>query len=331
MTIHYHGWFNGLASFAVCAAMLPMVRYLAFRWQLHDVPGALKIHTTPTPRLGGVALGFALLSGMSIGGTGLFAPALDLYLALLLLWITGLIDDLRGLSPVIRLTAQCAAGLLIAQTQWGLVIAGNRVLDTLATCLFVAVFVNAFNFIDGSDGLVGGVSAIVGLGYILLYSDRMASVGAAVSWSLFGACLGFLLFNFPPAKIFMGDSGSTVLGLMIAFLSLDFYRVHHSIGTHWLLPLVFAGLPLMDFILAVLRRLRKKVSPFAGDRQHFYDLLLQQGWSARLVAVCAYLATGTLVMIGWLCSQPNWMFSILILSVTFGYMCFSAIRLGSLR
>lgn len=329
--IHYHGWFNGLASFAVCAALLPVVYHFAIRWQLHDVPGALKIHNVPTPRLGGIALGCALLSGISIGGSGLFIHALDFYLALLLLWIIGLIDDLTGLSPVVRLLAQCTAGLLIAQTQWGLVITGSPVLNAIATCLFVAVFVNAFNFFDGSDGLVGGVSAIVGLGYILLYSDHAASVGAAVSWSLFGACLGFLLFNFPPAKIFMGDSGSTVLGLMVAFLGLDFYRVHHSIGTHWLLPLVFAGLPLMDFFLAVLRRLRKKVSPFTGDRQHFYDLLLQQGWSARPVALGAYLATGALVMIGWLCNQPNWMFSILVLFVTFGYMFFSAIRLGSLR
>lgn len=251
---HYHGWFNGLVSFLTCVGMLPIVRYFAARWQLHDLPGLLKIHTTPIPRLGGVAVGCALLLGISLGGGGLFVHALEFYLALLLVWSVGLLDDLANLSPVTRLWAQFAAGFLISQTEWRLTITGNSIVDTFATCIFVAIFVNAFNFFDGSDGLVGGVAAVVALGYVLVYSGRAASVGTAVSWSLLGACLGFLLFNFPPARIFLGDSGSTLLGLVVAFLSLDFYKVHHAIGTHWLLPLVFAGLPLMDFFLAVFRR-----------------------------------------------------------------------------
>ena len=328
---HYHGWFNGLASFLVCAGMLPVVGYFATRWQLHDVPGALKIHATPTPRLGGAALGCAVLLGISIGGTGLFVHGLEFYLALLLVWAIGLVDDLLNLSPATRLWAQFAAGFLIAQTEWGLVITGNSIVDTAATCIFVAIFVNAFNFFDGADGLVGGVAAIVALGYVLLYTNGAASVGAAASWSLFGACLGFLLFNFPPAKIFLGDSGSSLLGFVVAFLSLDFYKVHHSIGMHWLLPLVFAGLPLMDFFLAMVRRLKKKVSPFSGDRQHFYDLLLQQGWSAKPVALGTYLVTGTLILIGWLCTQSSGVFSTLVVCVTFGYMLVAAVRLGSMR
>src|SRR5262249_36507533 len=141
------------------------------------------------------------------------------------------------------------------------------------------------------------------------------SAGGAVSWSLLGACLGFLAYNFPPARIFMGDSGSTVLGVLIAFLSLDFYRVHHHLGSHWLLPLVFAALPLMDFFLAVIRRLRKRVSPFSGDRGHFYDLLLDRGWSSMHVALGAYAVTGGLLVVGWLCIHPDWKLSVLLLFV----------------
>jgi UDP-GlcNAc:undecaprenyl-phosphate/decaprenyl-phosphate GlcNAc-1-phosphate transferase len=331
MPLHFHGWFNGAASFLACALSLPVVLRLAHRWELHDLPGELKAHSVPTPRLGGIGIGCALILGMSIGGTGLFSQALDVFLALLLVWATGLLDDLRGLSPSTRLFAQIAAGLLVAQTPWRLAVSGNAALNICATCFFVVLFVNAFNFFDGADGLAAGVVAVAGLGYALLYSIRAASVGAAVSWSLLGACLGFLLFNFPPAKIFMGDSGSTVLGFLLAFLSLDFYRVHHAIGTRLLLPLIFAGLPLLDLFLAVFRRIRKRQSPFLGDRQHIYDLLQEQGWSARPIAFGSYLATAGLVLLGWLCNYLSPALALLAIALAFGSLLITAVRLGSLR
>lgn len=330
--LHFHGWFNGTVSFIVCVLFLPVVLRVATLWRLHDLPGNLKPHPLPTPRLGGVAMGIALISGLSFGGNGLFSTALLLFLALLIVWVIGVIDDLRGLPPGARLAAQFVAALLISQTQWGLTVFSNRLVDILLTCLFVMLFVNAFNFFDGADGLAAGVVAVASLGYALLYSARAPSVGAAVSWSLLGTCFGFLLFNFPPAKIFMGDSGSTVLGLLLAFLGLDFYRVHHSIGVHLFLPLIFAGLPILDLLLAVLRRLRKRVSPFEGDRQHLYDLLNQQGWSARPIAYTSYLATAGLVLLGWLCTSfLNPAVALFAIALAFGSLLISAVRLGSLR
>ena len=331
MAIPFHGWFNGLVALLVCAGTLPIVRSLAARWNLHDSPGELKIHTVPTPRLGGVSMGLALLAGLSIGGAGLFLHAWDIYLAMFLLWGTSLIDDLQTLPPAIRLFVHCIAGLVVARTQWGLTLFGNPLLDAALTCIFVMLFVNAFNFFDGADGLAAGSAALVSLGYVLLYTSRAPSVGAAVAWSLLGTCLGFLLFNFPPAKIFMGDSGSTVLGFLIAFLGLDFYRVHHAVGTHLLLPLVFAGIPLLDLILAVFRRLKKRVSPFAGDRQHYYDLLQQRGWAARPIAIGSYLATVVLILLGLLCDRLNPGLAFAALSLTFASLILTAVRLGSLR
>ena len=327
----FHGWFNGLVAFLVCAGTLPVVRSLATRWNLHDHPGELKIHTVPTPRLGGVSMGLAMLAGLSIGAPGFFLHAWGIYLAMFLLWSTSLIDDLRGLPPATRLVVHCIAGLLVARTQWGLTLIGNPVLDAALTCIFVMIFVNAFNFFDGADGLASGGAALASLGYALLYTSRAPSVGAAVAWSVLGACLGFLLFNFPPAKIFMGDSGSTVLGFLIAFLGLDFYRVHHAVGTHLLLPLVFAGIPLLDLLLAVFRRLKKRMSPFAGDRQHYYDLLQQRGWAARPIAIGSYLATTGLILLGLLCDRLNPGLAFAALSLTFASLFFTAVRLGSLR
>src|SRR5215470_2555674 len=329
--LHFYGWFNGSVAFLVCVLFLPAVLRMAYRWRLHDLPGALKSHSLPTPRLGGLAMGCALLAGISIGGTGLFSPALLVFLALLLVWITGLVDDLTGLSPGIRLPLQFLAGALVAQTQWCLTVFGHKWLDAFLTCIFVVLFVNALNFLDGADGLAAGVVGVVSFGYAMLYSARAPSVGAAISWSLLGACLGFLLFNFPPAKIFMGDSGSTVLGFLIAFLGLDFYRVHHAIGTHWLLPLTFAGLPLLDLCFAVVRRIRRRASPFLGDREHLYDLLQKQGWSARPIAFGSYLATAGLVILGWLSSHLNPGIAFLVIGIAFGSLIVAAVRLGSLR
>jgi len=329
--LHFYGWFNGSVAFLLCVLFLPVVLRLAHRWQLQDLPGELKPHSRPTPRLGGLAMGCALVAGISLGGAGLFAPALLVFLALLLVWLTGLIDDLTGLSPAIRLATQCLAGLLVAQTQWCLMASGHNWLDALLTCVFIVLFVNAFNFFDGADGLAAGVVAVVSFGYVVVYSTRAPSVGAAISWSLLGASLGFLLFNFPPAKIFMGDSGSTVLGFLVAFLGLDFYRVHHTIGTHWLLPLTFAGLPLLDLCLAIVRRIRRRASPFLGDREHLYDLLQKQGWSARPIAFGSYLATAGLVMLGWLSNHLNPGIAFLIIGIVFGSLIVTAVRLGSLR
>ena len=276
-------------------------------------------------------MGSAILAGTSIGGRGLFSHALLVFLALVIVWVVGILDDLTSLPPVLRLAAQLIAGLLVAQTQWRIVASGNALLDSLLTCLFVVIFVNALNFFDGADGLLAGVTSVVCLGYIVLYSTRGPSVGAAISWAMLGGSLGFLLFNFPPAKIFMGDSGSTVLGFLVAFLGLDFYRVHYTIGTHWLLPIAFAGLPLLDLCLAVVRRVRKRASPLLGDRQHLYDLLQQRGWSARPIAIGSYFATACFVLIGWLCISLTPGIAFLAISLAFISLTVTAVRLGSLR
>jgi len=326
-----HGYLAAFLSFAACAALLPLVRRTAVQFQVHDQPGHLKIHSVPIPRLGGVAMMLAIVLGLVVSTYGSPVHLIHFYFALGLIWYAGFIDDLLNLRPEIRLLAQLGAGFLLCQTKWNLTLFNHPILDSILTCLFVAVFVNAFNFLDGSDGIAGGVAALVALGYAAMYATPTTSAGGAVAWSLLGACLGFLVYNFPPARIFMGDSGSTMLGFLIAFLSLDFYRVHHHIGSHWLLPLVFAALPLMDFFLAVIRRLRKRVSPFAGDRGHFYDLLLDRGWSSIHVALGAYAVTGALLVIGWLCIHPDWKISVLLLFVVAFLFAVSLRNFESLR
>jgi len=329
--ISAHSYLAGVVAFLICAGLLPLVRYTAAYLGVHDLPGHLKIHVVPIPRVGGIAIGLAIFASLMFSPFGSSPHLAGVCLALMVIWYVGLLDDLMNLSPMFRLIAQLFAGVLVSQTPWGLKLVGIPLFDTVLTCLFVAVFVNAFNFLDGADGLAGGVAGFIALGYAALYSIPSLNIGGLVAWILLGSCLGFLAFNFPPARIFMGDSGSTTLGFVVAFLALDFYRVHYHIGTRWLLPLVFAALPLLDFFLAVLRRIRRRVSPLAGDRQHFYDLLLERGWSSMQVAFSAYAITGALLVVGWFCMNANWQLSLIASLATVTGLLLLAARLGAFR
>lgn len=323
-------WIAGVTALLMSIIMLPIARAFSMRFHLYDAPGPLKIHTEPIPRLGGVALVAALVAGILLSSISDFRSSVIFFLALGMIWVTSLTDDLRDLSPQVRLASQVVAALILWQGGWRLSVTGTTAVDLVATCLFVSVFANAFNMLDGADGLAGGVAGIIGFGYVLLLGGTTSSLGIAVAWSLVGSCMGFLLFNFPPAKIFMGDSGSTALGFAIAFLGLDLYRGGHAPYPRLLVPLIYAGLPLLDFIFTCLRRLRKGSSPFTGDRGHFYDLLLQRGWSARRVAFFSYMATGLLVVVGWLCHRGDWAFSLYFLPII-GYLLIAAVQPGSLR
>jgi len=137
----------------------------------------------------------------------------------------------------------------------------------------------SFNFLDGIDGLAAGIAGVIALAYIIFPGSAVGVVGCALAWSLLGACIGLLIFNFPPAKIFMGDSGSEALGFSVAFLGLDFIATKSANNASPLLafPLLVAALPLFDAILTILRRLESGRCPFHGDRRYFYDLLRAAG------------------------------------------------------
>jgi UDP-GlcNAc:undecaprenyl-phosphate/decaprenyl-phosphate GlcNAc-1-phosphate transferase len=286
-------------SFCTTCAMLPIILRFARKHELYDPSGPLKIHTTPTPRLGGAAITAGLLAGTAVSAVGATGSVL-VYFSLLLVWVAGLIDDLFGLSPSVRLIIQAAAGVLTWRAGWSVPI-GHAGWNLLATILFIVCFINALNMLDGADGLAAGVSSIIALGFILSTPSHFDAWGRALGFSFLASCISFLLFNFPPAKIFMGDSGSTVLGFVLAVLALNFYRQRSANHVSVLVPLLFAGVPLLDAAFAIVRRLSRGISPFAGDREHSYDLLLKCGWSARKVAFALYALTAMLVTVGLFC------------------------------
>jgi UDP-GlcNAc:undecaprenyl-phosphate GlcNAc-1-phosphate transferase len=129
----------------------------------------------------------------------------------------------------------------------------------------------AFNFLDGSDGLVAGVTAIISVAYVCAYGAGTIGLGPTLAWSLLGASIGFLAYNFPPARIFMGDSGSTTLGFCVAFLGIDFVSRFPAQPNNakWIFPALVAAVPLVDRIVVVLRRIKRGTSPLQGDRYHY--------------------------------------------------------------
>jgi len=322
---------SGVIAFAAALLFTPCVQFTCRQWKLYDVPGPLKIHSRPIPRLGGVAIALALFSGIILPRDFRAFPSWPIFASLTVVWVAGLIDDVRGLPPVARLIAQITAASIIWEGGWRMPFVANTVLNLTATCVLVVWFVNAFNFLDGIDGLAAGTAALLAVGYGLGSASRLGIAGGTLAWALTGACLGFLCFNFAPAKIFMGDSGSTLLGFSLAFLALDLYRAHSAGVASPVFPVLIAAIPLLDAGLAIVRRVLSGGSPFNGDRRHFYDLLVERGWQPRKIVLVCYALTAGLVGIGWLSLRMAIGSAILLTAACWGMLATCAIRLGALR
>ena len=319
-------------GFALVVLLVPIVRKACARWNLYDWPGPLKIHRQPIPRLGGIAVTLAILGGALLSANFSVTGELPVFAALILICTVGAVDDIYGLSVLIRLTAQVIGGALLWFGCASLTVLGSRSIGLLASSLFVVAIVNSMNFLDGADGIASGVAGIIAVGYGVLAWPASDRFTLSIAWALAGSCTGFLPFNLP-ARIFLGDSGSTVLGLCIAFLSLSFYRSFHSYsaGPQLLFPVMVAGLPLLDTTLAIIRRVRGRASPLSGDRKHFPDLLLARGMSARSVALVCYGVTTLFVSIGSIAGRAKPAVFWLLASIGIGTLLVVALRLGALR
>lgn len=248
----------------------------------------LKIHALPIPHSGGIAVFGALcllLLFVSIGGDleegGL--KIAGLLLAGATVFTLGVWDDLKSTHPVARLGIQALAGLV-------LVIFGHRIgapffISLPLTLFYVIGAINAINMEDGLDGLAGGMAALTCLGFAILSAATGQSVNLLISVILCGVLIGFLCYNFYPATIFMGDNGSYFIGFMLAYLAVNFTNLYH--WSTFLAPILIVGVPVFDVAYAILRRLKRGVSLFSGDRSHFYDQLMQKGFTVRrTVLIC---------------------------------------------
>ncbi len=324
-------------SAALCYLITPLVRAQAVRFgALAQIRGR-DIHTVPTPRWGGfamwsaMAVTFLIVKNLPLVGKSFGHETEGIFLAATAIVILGMADDRFQLDALTKLAGQVfAAGILLlygVQILWlpiNGVITLPPSIGQLVTVLIVVVTINAVNFIDGMDGLAAGIVAIAGIAFFafayLLSVDFGFSRAGAPSLTtavLVGVCVGFLPHNAHPARIFMGDSGSMLLGLLLASAAItvtgqvDPNAISAESTGPTLLPLLlpFAvlAIPLVDLILAVVRRVKAGRSPFAPDNEHLHHRLLSAGNSQLKTAFILYLWTATIAFpVTVLAFAPRW-------------------------
>ena len=318
---------------ALAFVLTPLARRLAIRWQALAMPRDRDVHAVATPRMGGVALfaGFALALFVAAR-----LPSLDrsfttgpempwLVASAAIICAVGIIDDRFELDSLTKLAGQVlACGLMVTKGGVQLLyiplghqtVSLGRDLGIPITILFALMLINAMNFIDGLDGLASGVTVIAASAFFVfsfhLAKDGFTDVSAAptlLAAALAGACAGFLPHNFWPARIFMGDSGSMVVGLVLAAAATsattqaDPQAFDSALGSlafylPLLIPLAVLALPFIDLLLAVIRRVRKGRSPFAPDKQHLHHRLLELGHSHRRAVLLLYFWSALVAFAG---------------------------------
>ncbi len=309
--------------------LTPLVRKGAIAMNAQHAARSRDVHKEPTPLLGGLAMYGGLVAAIAVATRLTYLrqafpsarTAGGLLAAGGLLVLIGIVDDRWGMSPVSKLAGQVAAGGILAWSgaylAWIALPGGETLvlepdLSYTVTILIVVITINAVNFIDGLDGLAAGVVGISALSY-MVYSYTLAqsvgipsqSVPAVVSAVLAGACIGFLPHNFNPARIFMGDTGSMLIGLLLAYgpistaasldqnVLVDYGQLHPLNRFPTILPLLVPVailiIPYTDLLMAVIRRTLKGMSPFAADRLHLHHRLLSLGHSQRQSVLLMYL------------------------------------------
>ena len=305
------------AALVIGLIVTPIVRGYAQHRGLLDQPGGRKVHEVPIPRLGGVAMAIAI--AVAIGGATLVNPDLGSTLGLRpnrapailaavgLLLVVGIVDDVRGMRALVKLSFQVAAALLawwlglsIDQLHfpWGIVELGPLALPV--TVAWIVGVINAVNLIDGLDGLAAGVVlTVLGAFGLLAAADGDAPTLFIVAATI-GAAVGFLAYNLHPATIIMGDTGSMVLGFVVAAVAISLMQDGVRPQAPWV-PIVALGVPIIDTIWAVVRRTARGDAFFVADRGHVHHQLLRLGFSQRdamlsLTALSAGLALLAVVL-----------------------------------
>jgi len=310
-------------SLAVSFVATRLVRDVATRRGWVSVPAdGRHVHRAPLPRLGGVAifLAFSLSLGIWLGLSLIFprlveglasSMLLRIYVPACLIFCLGIYDDLQGAGPYLKFSVQAIAAAMLFE-------GGMRVLDLPLifshslpwfvglplTIVWVVAVTNAFNLIDGLDGLAAGSALFSTMVFFVVSLVNHSGLGSLMSVTLAGAILGFLRFNFNPATIFLGDSGSLFIGFMLSALALAGAQKAPTFVAV-AIPVVSFGLPILETLLSILRRLISGRPIFTADREHIHHKLLEMGFSHRQVVVVLYAVSALFAMLSLFLLWPT--------------------------
>jgi len=292
------------------------MRRIAIKKQIVDKPDeSHKTHSNPIPYLGGVAIviGVTLVSYLAlfVGGFSLSKVGLasSILIPALLVGVIGLIDDVKKLTPLSRFVAQNAIAIVSTQILIATQTVGspteNAFVDFLITMFWIVGLTNALNFFDNIDGGASGTAAIsASFLFILALQGSQFSI-AAFALVLAGGTIGFLLWNRPPARIYMGDAGALFLGLLIASLTIRFDPNPINRFAGFLVPFFLMAVPIMDTSVVVTKRLVRRISPFQGGRDHLSHRLMRAGLTKRQSVMSLWLLTVFFCLIALVISHAN--------------------------
>ena len=321
--------------FVICLIITPIVIKFSKKFNLVDIPkDERRVHSKPMPRVGGIAIVISMLLGLgiyyiitkNIPSIALNKKFLGYLLGGIVIFAMGLIDDIVNLKARYKFLFQLAAAFIVYL--FGIRISGIKIpfiytdiinfgwLDLPITLLWIIGITNAINLIDGLDGLAAGISAISATALLIIFITTSASLEAIVITAvLVGATLGFLPYNFNPAKTFMGDVGSNYLGFTLATVSILGFAKGYTVLAI-IVPIIALGVPIFDTLFAMIRRFLKGQPMLSPDGAHIHHRLLKRGFSQRQAVIFLYTVTSILCILAvTIISADIWKFVILIIAI----------------
>jgi UDP-GlcNAc:undecaprenyl-phosphate/decaprenyl-phosphate GlcNAc-1-phosphate transferase len=287
-----------IIALGTTAVSIPWLRRLALSAGFVDTPNARKVHSTPIPLLGGVAIVAGAILAVFFAFRGEVPPSIvGALIAGSIVALLGLVDDRRGLPPIVRLLVQIAAAAILIYFGVRVRLPIPEALNIALTLFWILGITNAINLLDNMDGLSAGVSAVAAAFMTLLGAFNGQYLVSALAAAILGACLGFLRYNFKPAQIFMGDAGAYFLGFWLAVLGIQLRFPQNVNFVTWMVPVLVLGLPIFDTTLVTISRLRRGVHPFTGGQDHLSHRLVQRGFSQREAVLILYLIAGGFGMV----------------------------------
>ena len=285
-----------IVTFITAVILMPIIKKVALHVNAMDYPNERKVHKKPMPRLGGVGIFLAFLVGYMLFANG-SVRMLSILIASFVIVLMGIFDDISPIKARYKLIVQVIAACIT--TFYGNIVLNNisffvfnltfvEPINYIVTIIVIVAITNAMNLIDGLDGLASGISCIyfATIAVIAGILNNLDGLDVILSLIMLGSTLGFLAYNFPPATIFMGDSGSQFLGFIIAVISLLGFK--GTTITSLVVPLLILAIPIFDVILAIIRRLLKGEKIMKADKEHFHHQFLKMKFSQRKTILIIY-------------------------------------------
>jgi UDP-GlcNAc:undecaprenyl-phosphate GlcNAc-1-phosphate transferase len=272
----------------------PVMRLVALRFGVIDQPAARKIHANPVPLLGGAAIYVAFIVVLLLFGDRRYIhEVVGIFIGATLVSLMGVVDDRWGLGSYVKLIGQLLAACILVYSGVQVSIWGNW-LDIVVTIGWVVGITNAMNLLDNMDGLSGGLAMIAAVFFTLLASLSDQYLVGALAAALAGACAGFLVYNWNPAHIFMGDTGSLFLGFLLAAVGIKLRFPSNSDTITWMIPVLVLALPVFDTTLVFISRLRRGKNPLTTPgKDHISHRLAFLTGSRREAVLLCYLLAGS--------------------------------------